>query len=54
MSIWSSMSSKLVFLPVAIPVVCTFSSTVPMACKLLNRDNYECLTRVQMASADFP
>jgi len=35
------MSSKLVFLPVAIPVACTFSSTVPMAGKLLNRANYE-------------
>ena len=48
------MSSKLVFLPVAIPVACTFSSTLPVASKLLNhwQEMSLCLSQGQMASAD--
>jgi len=46
------MPSKLVFLPVASPVACAFSSTLPVASKLLTREMSQCLTWDQMASAD--
>ena len=44
------MPSKLVFLPVASPVACTFSSTLPVASKLLNREISQCLTWGQMTA----
>jgi len=46
------MPSKLLFLPVTIPVACTFSSTLPVASNLLNQEMSLCLSRGQMASAD--
>ena len=51
-----SMPGKLVFLPVATcgPVACTFSSTLPVACKLLNLETSQCLTQGQTTSTDFP
>jgi len=48
------MPSKLVFLPVSNPVACTFSSTLPVASKLLNRDMSQRLTQGQMTSTDLP
>jgi len=51
-SVRSSMPSKLVFLPVASPVACTFSIILLVGSKLLNREVSLCLTWSQMASAD--
>jgi len=49
------MPSRLVVLPVASPVACTFSGTLPVACKLLSREMSQSLmTLSQMASADLP
>ena len=42
------------FLPEASPVACTFSGTLPVACKLLSREMSQSLTLGQMASADLP
>ena len=42
-SIWSSMPSKLVSLPVASPVACAFSSTLLVASKLIKREMSQCL-----------
>jgi len=48
----SDMPSKLVFLPMANPMACAFSSTVSWASKLLNWEMRYCLTWSQMASTD--
>ena len=44
----------LVFLPVASPMACAFSSTLPVASKLLNQGMSQCLTRGQMVSLAKP
>jgi len=37
-ALYKEHSRLLLFLPVAIPVACTFSSTLPVASKLLNQE----------------